>query len=227
MMGKEAHPSGHKGILLDILIEASSSVGITPRFIRRPWLRCQKLVLEGQAQSLFAMIKTPERAVQFQFPEKSSHYLFAGNYVIFYRADPKRRSIMEKTAFNIANNLPIPEAITHGFGAPHGYIVEGILRNKHVLAKNAYDMPTAIKLIRNDRLDGYVVDQHIGRANLMAPPNNLTITHTENLVLTDLWYAPFNRSFYLAHKEKIDRFWQELPKIRRKHEIKLAKLSKD
>jgi hypothetical protein len=74
-----------KGIVINIIRSAAKKANLPIQFISRPWLRCQQMVKNNQAQALFAMIKTPERTPLFSFPTDKSHALMTVEYGLFIK----------------------------------------------------------------------------------------------------------------------------------------------
>ena len=207
--------------MVELINKAGQLAGFTTRFVRRPWMRCQKMVSLGQAHSLFAMIKTPNRQLRYQFPRNKNNYLFRGDYVIFYNKLHGNFDYIEQLAQQLNNNevtLPLPK---FGFGGPTGYVITKRLLAHGLLTKNVNKLPNAIRLMNKNRLDGFLIDKYIGLYQLQSNKDAQNITHSDTVAYSDLWYAPFNKQFYEKHKKEIDKFWSVLPELRNNFEQRL------
>jgi len=220
--GYQVMPPDEPGILLELIKQASKQAELNSRFIRRPWLRCQKMVLLGQAHSLFAMIKTPDRQLRYQFPNNPNNYLLRGDYVIFFHNKSHKQNYIENVAEQISRNEFNLHRPKFGFGAPRGYVITKRLEQLNLLANNAYDLTKAIKLMSNNRLDGFIIDRYIGLSILEKSPAALNIQNSKTVAYSDAWHVPFNKQYYARHKTQIDRFWSLLPALRKKYEAELA-----
>ena len=227
ILGTDTVPHTEPGILVELVSEASKVAKIKPRFIRRPWLRCQKMVKLGQAQGLFAMIKTEPRLAHFKFPNLDHQYLLQGQYVIFYKRGPAARARMEQLAHQLLTRQPVTERLQHGLGAPLGYVFSGLLQQQKLLTEGVTQMPQALIMISKDRLDGFVADKYIGIKNLMAHKDGHHLAFTTTPVLVDAWYATFNKSFYQMQSKKIERFWQAVTSLRGKYQVRLENNTND
>jgi polar amino acid transport system substrate-binding protein len=194
------------GYLNELITQTGNSLGIDIVFKRDSWGRCKKKVLEGSYHGLFAMIATPERMVQFAFPQDAlsnpSRYLWEVNYPIFY---PKSKGL------NLAS---YPNKLSTGIGAPFGYVVHQILANKKLLTPNNYTAEEGLKLVAQGKLDGYVVESEIGKLILEKLGDKDRVGITEETILTSYWFLPFSRQFYQENPELVELFWTTLNKNR-------------
>ena len=226
LFGDQSVPKTNPGILVDLIRDASQQANITPRFIRRPWLRCQKMVQLGQVQALFAMIETPERLPLFQFPNNKQHYLMKGNYVIFYNPAFSEPAQMERVAQGLAQDQGVGHLLKFGLGAPRGYVVTKLLARHNALVEGVHLLPQGLNLLKKARLDGFVMDKFIGIEFVFKNRGEAQIAYSAKSVLVDYWYATFNRSFYEMRSRQVEKFWLALPELRQKYESRLEQDAK-
>jgi len=184
------------GLLVDIIKEAARLASIKLTLCSSPWLRCQKDVQSGQADALFAMVKTPEREKLYVFPPQGPdlYFLWQAQYPVFIGSDIE---------FNPKTYKP-----NTGFGAPLGYVVTDLLKEKNWLSDYVYTPSEGLRMVALGKLDGYVVERLIGESLLdqLALSNNVQATETS--LLNTNWYIPFNHSYYKENRLKVTEFWQ-------------------
>ncbi len=151
------HENGQsRGLLIDIVQKASQLSNISVTFYGTSWTRCQKDVETGQADALFAMVKTDERSLKFAFPTQlklHEWHLWVAQYPIFININ---------SDFTERNYVP-----RHGIGAPLNYVVWQLLKERAWLSPFQYEPIDGLKMVAIDRLDGYAVERLIG-LNLIA-----------------------------------------------------------
>ncbi|WP_448213200.1 substrate-binding periplasmic protein [Colwellia sp. MEBiC06753] len=203
------------GLLVDIVKKSAKEVGLTANFITDAWLRCQKLVTENKAQALFAMIKTSQRAQTFQFPADSKHYIAVAEYPIFYTENSVIHQHLDRlfssgkfspTAFLAIKN--------YGLQAPLGYVAQEYITRHGLNSSVDYTVDEGLKMAALGRLDGYIVERNIGlaRAELLALKSKLKTSN--QAVIKQDWFVPFNKQYYQQHKSIIDKFWLQVAKNR-------------
>ena len=190
-----------KGLIITLLKTAASELGVDLQFHAKPWNRCQKEVLTGKSHTLFGMIKTPERAKQFAFPKNDNEYLWTAQYPVFVRSNVE---------FNSNEYKP-----DKGIGAPLGYVVSRQLNEKAWLSPFQYKPVEGLKMVAQEKLDGYVIERLIGlnlvyenRLEERVAPSN------ENLMNAE-WHLPFNKSFYFRNKNLVNNLWSRVNKERK------------
>jgi len=202
-----------KGLLLDLILLSAKDAGITVNLTSKPWLRCQKLVKQNHANALFAMIQTDERSQVFAFPKSLNSkqaYLFKGQYAIFvqkngpFDLDHTNNKLIMEGRLNLAVYHPLAK---YGLFAPLGYVVRKILEEKRVLTSLNLTPTQALKFVANGKLDGFVIDRHIG--NYLTKELRLTdkLIPTKDHLLETHWHVAFNKAFYQKHQKQIDNFW--------------------
>jgi polar amino acid transport system substrate-binding protein len=137
------------GLLIDIVNQAAKQSNIKMNFIRRPWLRCQKMVEDNQAQALFAMIKTPQRMEQFAFPSVKNHMLMKAKYHAFFKRDGAFSDQAIQDNLTLTNGkLNIKQyknKTLYGLSAPSGYVVKQFLRDNEILSPHDYTLDQEYK----------------------------------------------------------------------------------
>lgn len=215
--GAETDP---QGLLINIIRSAAKNANLPIQFIRRPWLRCQKMVKENQAQALFAMIKTPERTSLYAFPTDKYQTLMTVEYGLFI----KRNGILDNknTLSELAgvdNRLNFVNYKKHqefGLSAPKGYVAYDILSVNKVLSNFDYILDDGLIAVAENRLDGYVVSKQIGLNKIMKYDLSNSIIWSQIILDTSDWYIPFNHEYYKRHKDKIEKFWFEIGNVKGK-----------
>lgn len=200
--------------LLNSILLSAKQVGLTVQFVRLPWLRCQLLVKSGELQGLLLMIKTPERELEFAFP-KESHYIHQFEYSILVKKNGlfdteslKNQSMFRKDkSFNIEAYRAIKKV---GLSAPAGYISYQFLQQQNLLSPYQTDLNTALKLIENDRLDGYVIARDIANELLKIEDNAEKLRLTSGSIMNEYLYAPMNLDYYEKNTVQVSSFWQAL-----------------
>ena len=196
------------GILVDKIKWAAKQVSSQAVFVTSPWLRCQKMVTRNQAQALFAMIKTEQRAETFQFPKNQNHYLQLAEYPVFYNLNGPFANHLE-ALFEGGNFRPqvYREIRQFGLQAPMGYVAQGYLKSQDLMAPFDYTVEQGLIQVSNNRLDGYIVERQIGKKKIAKLQLQHSVKVTQGVVLEQAWYVPFNKRFYAANCELVDQFW--------------------
>ena len=209
-----------KGLMIDLILLSAKDAGFTVNLISKPWLRCQKLVKQNQANALFAMIQTNERSQIFAFPKNKNlqqPYLFQGEYALFiqkggpFDLDKTQNPLINKNGLNLDVYYPLAK---YGLSAPLGYVVRTILKDKNVLSSLNLTPIQGLKFVANGKLDGFVIDRQIG--TYLSKELNLEhkLTATKHSLLQTKWHAAFNKEFYQMNQKKIDEFWNAFERHR-------------
>lgn len=200
--------------LVDTVLLSAQQAGLTVQFVRLPWLRCQLLVKSGEIHGLLLMIKTPERELEFAFPNQSD-YILQYEYPLFVKRNGlydteslKSQSMFHKDkSFNISAYRAIRKV---GLSAPFGYISYQFLEQQNLLSPFHTDLDTALKLIKNERLDGFVIARDIANELLKIGDNAEKLRLTSGSVMKKYLYAPMNLDYYQKNKVQVSSFWRAL-----------------
>lgn len=209
-----------KGLMIDLILLSAKDAGFTVNLISKPWLRCQKLVKQNQANALFAMIQTNERSQIFAFPKNKNlqqPYLFQGEYAIFiqkdgpFDLDKTKQLLIDENGLNLDVYYPVAK---YGLSAPLGYVVRTILKDKNVLSSLNLTPIQGLKFVANGKLDGFVIDRKIG--TYLSKELNLEhkLTATKYSLLQTKWHAAFNKEFYQTNQKQINEFWNAFERHR-------------
>lgn len=209
-----------KGLAINIIRSAAKKANLPIQFISRPWLRCQQMVKNNQAQALFAMIKTPERTPLFKFPTNKDHALMTADYGLFIKKDgilDNKDTLADITS--VDNRLDVrkyKKYLKFGLSGPIGYVVNDILLKQKILSNFEYTVNTGLVAVAENRLDGYVISKMVGlnKINEHGLSNSI---YWSNIILTsNEWYIPFNNEYYQQHEKQIEKFWFEIGHVKTK-----------
>lgn len=203
------------GIMIEIVQDAAARAEVEISFIRRPWLRCQKLVAENKVHGLFAMIRSPEREKLFAFPSVEDHFLMEAEYAIFHHKRSNRVWRIEEIAESLASGKTITNYEGFGFGAPRGYQVEAMLRRHKLLATEATYLEKALPIIAKNRMDGFVIEKRVGQHIVNKHRYQKKIVPSSNSVAKSKWHVAINLDFYDKNPELIKKFWTHLSEARK------------
>lgn len=205
----KSKPESLTGILVDLIKATSVEAGIDIKLYKKPWKRCIFDVKHGYADGALAAIWQPEREQWGAFPKTSagvvakSHRLWTANYTVFTN---KSNSIQwDGRNFN---------GITTGIAAPLGYVVFKQLKQKKLLAPNVYSAHKGFQLVAKNRLDGYIIEDYIGRSiikNLKLSKHVIPIATP--YMQTDLYLVLSKKSANITNENAL-LIWQSLAKVR-------------
>lgn len=187
------------GLLVDMLEAAAAPLDITLQFQQAPWLRCQKMVQENKLNATLAMIWSPQRALEFRFPdpqsgtEQSERYLWQAQYPVFH---PITKSFVK------AKYQP-----QFGISAPLGYIVERWLLHKGWLSPYKFKLDEGLRMVADGKLDGYSVERFIGSHHLRQLGLEDKIAASSDNLLIEKWFLVFNQQYYQQNQQLVEQFW--------------------
>ncbi|WP_339723879.1 hypothetical protein [uncultured Paraglaciecola sp.] len=204
--------------LLSTVLRSAQQVGLTVQLVRLPWLRCQLLVKSGELHGLLLMIKTPERQLEFAFPNESN-FILQFEYPIIVKKNGvfDTESLKNQSMFHKDQslNIEVYRAMKKvGLSAPFGYISYQFLEQQNLLSPFNTDLDTALKLIENERLDGFVIARDIARELLQVGDNADKLRITSGSIMKKSLYAPMNLDYYQQNEEQVSSFWRALHKNR-------------
>ena len=194
------------GILVDMLDSAVATLDIELHYVRAPWLRCQKMVLDNSAQATLVMIWSAERGKKFRFPDQqsgsknSSRYLWLSQYPVFS---------LKTEPFSLQHYQP-----RYGIGAPLGYIVEQWLQDKGWLSPYKVSAKKGFQRVLDGKLDGYSVERQVGLLHLQRLQLADKIGPSHDNLLTEKWFLVFNNAFYQQHSALVEQLWTHLEAAR-------------
>ncbi|WLQ14764.1 transporter substrate-binding domain-containing protein [Hahella aquimaris] len=196
------------GVLPELIRISAERVGLLYKFYRRPWKRCIRDLEENRLDALFAAIWLKEREAWGVYPNingelDASRRLWSSIYPIF-----------------VANNSKLQysngefQGLKFGVGAPVGYVAYQKLERMGVLAPSSLTPDIGFELLTRNRLDGYVIDQSIGRtlAKNMGLSDAIT-TLPEPFLISD-WYLVISHKFYEERSQDSETLWNALTQTR-------------
>lgn len=218
--GTDQVPQNNPGLVIEQLVmPAASAAGFAIELYRRPWNRCMSDMQNNLTDAILPAAWTPQRESWARFPGPDRNT--AGG------VDPAYSDWAVSYSIIVASNSRVEwdgttfHNLQRGLGAPLGHVSNDRLKQMGVLQSNNIRPEAALKMIINDRLDGYVLDELISQAlihqtGLQAQLKVLPIPFFN----TD-WYVPVTHQFYAAHAEQVWHFWEALAEQRQKHEAPL------
>jgi polar amino acid transport system substrate-binding protein len=211
MLGTEPAISGEPGgILVEYIQRAADVLDYNLTFVRYPWLRCQQAVKTGQIDGLFAFIYSEERNNWAAFPktdgEPDQRYSHLSRYPIF---------VAKGSSLNWDGEVLLPtSAIVQSIP---GYIADKELQAMGFKPIVGLQPKEALALLTTGRLDGYVMDELIGKALIKQLGLTDEITQLAQPFLQQPWYVAFSRSSYQHKADSIEAFWSAMQLVREQH----------
>ncbi|ABC31796.1 ABC-type amino acid transport/signal transduction systems, periplasmic component/domain [Hahella chejuensis KCTC 2396] len=196
------------GVLPELIDIAAERVGLPYKFYRRPWKRCIRDLEENRLDALFAAIWLKERETWGVYPNLNGEL------------DPNRRLWSAIYPIFVANDSKLQysngefQGLKFGVGAPVGYVAYQKLERMGVLAPSSLTPDVGFELLIRNRLDGYVIDQSIGRtlARNMGLSDAIT-TLPEPFLISD-WYLVISHKFYEERTQDAESLWAALAQTR-------------
>lgn len=201
-----------KGLLRQIIKSAGAATGIKVEYHGRPWKRCIAEVSTGKADGLFAAIWQPERDQWGAFPKNQNDplgppnrklRLWTAQYPIFVPAD----GTLQWNGSGFSN-------ITHGIGAPLGYVAAKKLSADGVYNAHTLDPEHGFKLLVNHRLDGYVIETQYGHNIIQQLGLTDEISTLPHPYFEADWYLVLSHQYRTHNPSDANRLWQNLEKAR-------------
>lgn len=200
------------GVLPELALYAAQQTQQTIDLIRRPWKRCIDMVQKGQADLILAAIWLPERDVWGHYPKHAtdpsgppdrSKRLWTAEYPVF-----------------VANNSALSfdgtqfSATTIGLAGPPGYVVTKRLEAMGLLYSQPLMPLTGLRLVALERLDGYIVERHIGTHQLYQQNLQKKVRTLDTVFQRDDWYVVFSHLFAKQNPDAVRDFYTALAQAR-------------
>ncbi|WP_150104354.1 substrate-binding periplasmic protein [Shewanella sediminis] len=199
---------GEHGVLADLLILAAEQHGIELSFSFMPWKRCIQRLGQGKVDGIIAAIWSSERDSWGVFPKMGEA---VDNEMAIWFVD---YLIYTKSGSGLNWDGSDFSGVRHGIAAPLGYIAYQKLSELGVLHEQNLSLTDGFALLALDRLDGYVVEESIGRRVI----DDLQLTDKLVSLTTPFmrvhWFMPVSHQWYRAHSEFSLEFWLTLKGIR-------------
>ncbi|RTR39167.1 hypothetical protein EKG38_09595 [Shewanella canadensis] len=199
---------GEHGVLADLLILAAEQHSIELSFSFMPWKRCIQQLGQGKVDGIIAAIWSSERDSWGVFPKMgeavdNERAIWFVDYLIYIKSG----SGLNWDGSNFSG-------VHYGIAAPLGYIAHQKLSELGVLHNQNLSLTDGFALLALERLDGYVVEESIGRRVI----NDLQLTDKLVSLATPFmrvhWFIPVSHQWYKAYPEFSLEFWLTLKGIR-------------
>lgn len=213
--GTDTLSTDNPGYSIQVAQIAAQRANLSFKFIRRPWARCLQLVSQGKVNGLLPSIKTYERNALYSFPENNRLFLNKADYHIFYSEQDRLGNFYETLAKSNNKSNVTPPELKYGIAAPYGYVAYKQLEQLNLLSSHDYSLNKGLEMVANGKLDGYVVIKRIGEEKAIKLNITKQLKITQAPFLQEHLYIAFNNRFYNNNQQKINAFWQQLPKSRR------------
>lgn len=205
------------GIIIEIINEAAKKSGLNVVAYRSSWKRCKEDLRNGRADITAAMIWTKKRSEWAVFPMKNGtvdtdKFLWKARYMIHTGSS-------SRVQWDGAKLGPSGVKIS----APEGYVAYKLLDDIGVLPNEKFKAAQAMKLVSINRLDGFVIDELIGRNLLKNLGLEKSVTTLDKPFLETLWYAALSRKFKKQSPEKAISFHNQIEIVRKEMKEALVK----
>ncbi|WP_419905206.1 substrate-binding periplasmic protein [Kiloniella sp.] len=211
-------PEKNPGILVEIITAAVKQAGLKPKFIRRPWKRCLKLLEQNEIDGIFASIYLKEREILGRYPMKSK----ALNLPI--ELDPIRR--LRRVTYSLFKKKNSPfnwdgnkfTSMRRSIGAPLGYVVVKKLHEVHSIEANTVHLPSSgLRHVADGHLDAYIIEGDIGRSLIDDLKLGDSLLEIKPPFAEYDWYMMVSHGFYNENPEISEKIWNVIGEYREQH----------
>lgn len=201
----EQSPNDALGILPEIVNAAVRNAGMVPKYVKFPWKRCLLLLGQNKVDGLFASIFQKDRQILGRYPRKDG-------------AEDKSRCLMSVgyTIFTSAKNPVLWDGSFYGnvaptIAAPLGYVVVRTLKEKHGLKANTQlSPPMAMKFVAKDQLDGYIVEERIGKTVIQQAGLQGQVIPLSPIFEQHYWHFMISHGFYDKNSDTAESIWDQI-----------------
>ena len=207
ILGTSGQVAGHGGIIYDYIEQSAALLEHPVVFERKPWKRCQVELQHGDVDAMFATIYTEERDAWAAFPKTDGvpddRYLHFATYPVFVPMG----SELSWNGEAFSPEKPLVQSVP-------GYVSEKKLLAMGMRPITALLPREALPLVATGRLDGYVLEEQLGRelARQMGLEDNITTLPIP--FLEQPWYLAFSKQRYAQDPELVETFWTILMEVR-------------
>ncbi|WP_394147534.1 substrate-binding periplasmic protein [Shewanella atlantica] len=200
---------GEHGVLADLLILTAEELAIELNFSFMPWKRCIQQLSQGKVDGIIAAIWASERDSWGVFPKAGEAVdnemaIWFVDYLIY----TKSGSVLTWDGKSFSG-------VRHGIAAPLGYIAHQKLSAMGVLHEQSLSLTDGFALLALERLDGYVVEETIGRRVVMDLQLSDKLESLTRPFMRVHWFMPVSHQWYKAYPEFSLSFWSTLSEIRK------------
>lgn len=197
------------GLVPTRIKQAGAGANLDLVLYRRPWKRCLLDLEQGRAEGIFPLIWTAEREQWAAFPRLATgeldprRYLWEGVYSIFVRHGAALGWDGERFS-----------QLKNGVAAPSGYVAQQKLNRLGVRGPQHLEVEKGLWLVAMERLDGYVIDRHIGEHLIRKYGLNDSLTTLPIPFMSSKWYLALSKPFVRLHPDEAQALWSALEKVR-------------
>ncbi|WP_299787400.1 hypothetical protein [uncultured Shewanella sp.] len=200
---------GEHGVLADLLILTAEELAIELNFSFMPWKRCIQQLSQGKVDGIIAAIWASERDSWGVFPKAGEA---VDNEMAIWFVD---YLIYTKSGSALTWDGKSFSGVRHGIAAPLGYIAHQKLSAMGVLHEQSLSLTDGFALLALERLDGYVVEETIGRRVVMDLQLSDKLESLTRPFMRVHWFMPVSHQWYKAYPEFSLSFWSTLSEIRK------------
>lgn len=199
---------GRLGVIPDLVITATQTLGLQVNFVNLPWKRCIREIENSAVDAIFAAIWLPERDRWGRFPKVSGEldetlYLLKLKYQVYVNSS----SALSWDGQQFSG-------VKNGVSAPLGYVANKRLEQLGVLPKKSFLPREGLNLVALNRLDGYVVDEAIGNHIIAESKLASNVRALEKSFMKADLYMPVSHRWYEQNPELTKKLWVALKQVR-------------
>lgn len=196
------------GLVLELIERAARHAQVQVQMHRQPWMRCMHEVQAGTSDGAFVAVWQADRDVWGQFPGRDLqrqkpvdpyYRLWRVDYPIIVRKDSALQWDGQRF-----------QGLTYKLSSPLGYAARQHLEDLGALNTTSLTPAKALKLVARGRLDGYVLERHVGQELIQRLQLGEQLELLPLPLFNDDWYLPLSHQFYQRYPEVAERFWQAL-----------------
>lgn len=202
------HDLSQPGLVLELIEQAARQAQIQVQLHRQPWLRCIHELQAGTSDGVFVAVWQAGRDAWGQFPGRNPQQQM--------QVDPRYRlwrvdyPIIVRKGSGLQWDGQRFQGVTHKLSAPLGYVARQHLQDLGVLSSMSLAPAKALNLVARGRLDGYVLEHHIGHALIDRLQLGEELVLLPRPLFKDDWYLPLSHQFYQRYPQVAERFWRAL-----------------
>lgn len=205
-------PRGYAEILVH---DTARNLGIPLNEEVAPWARCRKMLSSGFYDAVLNMTYAGKNKSIGAFPMTQSGIpdsnKSVGRYISFlFRRVGSRADLVDGKIVNTAK----PVGIQVGYQL-HRSVIEGLGWNVVEIPNEADQMAKMLAAGRVDLVAGDFAMQREVETNYKTVLEPLSASFSESSV-----YLVFSKTYYDAHREAAERFWEEMARVRNSQDYK-------
>jgi polar amino acid transport system substrate-binding protein len=214
--------NNHQGFLIDLIDFVSKEADVSFQLVNKPWKRCIQDGLSGKIDAIPGMMWTSGRSENFEFPRDKDNSLNREQH--FWSVD---NIIFVRKKSKLQWNGKQFSGVDKGIGAGLGFVVYDMLAADGVLATDIKDSELGLSLVANNRLDGYVTNEFVGKKLIRQLNMSEQITFLPIPYYRSGIFFAFSKKSINASKEDKNNVWVASIKARLRFEALLKKSAKN